>query len=119
MKIQIGSPLVELFGESSAESPFVPLKCIIPTLNASERKKKTFTPIFDLPCSFYCINFFATTPVDCEQRKVLLNLRCRSILYRQTGLRFQNEKFGRANVQIFLVSKNEMIMCGLSLTRNY
>ena len=64
--------------------PSFPLKCIVPTLNASGRKKKkeeTFTSIFDLLCSFYCINFFATALVDREQRKVLLNHRYHSILY--------------------------------------
>ena len=40
LKIQIGSPLLELFGESSAESPFVLLKCIVPTLLPEGNKKK-------------------------------------------------------------------------------
>ena len=101
---------MELFGGSSAESPFVLLKCIVPNLLPEGKKKETFTSIFDLLCSIYCINFFATTLVDRERRKVLLTHRYHSI---------QNQKFGRANVQIFLVSKNKMIMCGLSLKPNY
>ena len=84
LKIQIGSPLLELFGESSAESPFVLLKCMVPTFLPEGKKKETFTSIFDLLCYFYCINFFATTLSDRERRKVLLfiNPRYHSTLYR-------------------------------------
>ena len=42
LKIQIGSPLLELFGESSAESPFVLLKCMVPTFLPEGKKNINF-----------------------------------------------------------------------------